>query len=206
MRIERMLRGGMIVLAAALCACGSGESNGRVGDGDTTAAPAAAPPPPVAVATDTSMETGRPLGWVLRADGVGSLRVGMTVDEANRAVKGGLDRTSGLEKCDYVRPKNGPAGVLLMVVDGRIARVDVDSTSVSTAAGVRLGDAESRVRQAYPGARVEPHKYVDGHYFIAIPGTPADTLHRLVFETDGKTVTRMRGGVYPPVEYVEGCS
>ncbi|HEU4559596.1 MAG TPA: hypothetical protein VFS20_17220 [Longimicrobium sp.] len=205
MKIDRILRGGMIALAAALCACAPGESNDTTAGEDTAArstpAPAAAPASSTAAA-----DTAGSASWVLRADGIGPLRVGMTVDEANRAVGGGLDRTSGLEECDYVRPKTGPAGVSLMVVDGRIARVDVDSTSVATAAGVRLGDTESRAREAYPGARVEPHKYVDGHYVIAIPGAPADTLHRIVFETDGKAVTRMRGGVYPPVEYVEGCS
>jgi len=39
-----------------------------------------------------------------------------------------------------------------------------------------------------------------------IPGAPADTLHRIVFETDGSVVTRMHGGIFPAVEYVEGCS
>lgn len=206
MTIERMLRGGMIALAVVLCACGSGESNGKTVDGDTTTAPAFAPPAAAPATADAAGDTTAASAWVLRADGVGPLRVGMTVDEANRAVEGGLDHTSGLEECDYVRPKNGPAGVLLMVVDGRIARADVDSVLVATSQGVRPGDAESRVRGVYPGARVEPHKYVDGHYIIALPNAPADTLHRLVFETDGKVVTRMRGGVYPPVEYVEGCS
>lgn len=205
MTIDRMLRGGVMILAATLCACGSGDSSGRAGDGDSTAAPASAPPAAAPVSPDTSADTAAS-AWVLRADGVGPLRVGMTVDEANRAVDGGLDRTAGLDECDYVRPRNGPAGVMLMVVDGRIARADVDSVLVATSQGVRLGDAESRVRGVYPGARVQPHKYVDGHYLIAIPNAPADTLHRLVFETDGKVVTRMRGGVFPPVEYVEGCS
>ena len=212
MTMNRSKRGGVLFLAALLCACGSDGGAGKNGAGDTVAAapaapaaPAAAPSPTPAAPADSVVDPAR---WVLRADGVGPVRVGMTVAEANQAVSGGLDRTTGLEQCDYVRPKQGPAGVSLMVVDGRIARVDVrDSARVSTVAGVLPGESEARVREAYPGVRVQPHKYDErGHYMIVIPGAPSDTLHRIVFETDGSKVTSMRGGLFPTVEFVEGCS
>ncbi len=208
MNFDGATRGGMIVLAAFLSACGRGDAGRGSAAVDTTATAAAPAPPPAATpapAPGESADTGQ---WVLRADGVGPVRVGMTVDEANRAVAGGLDRTSGLQTCDYVRPKQGPKGVSLMVEDGRVVRVNVrDSARVMTVAGVLPGESEARVREAYPGVRVQPHKYLErGHYMIVIPGAPSDTLHRIVFETDGTKVTAMRGGLFPPVEYVEGCS
>ncbi|HYH79224.1 MAG TPA: hypothetical protein VEX86_05485 [Longimicrobium sp.] len=204
MTVDRLMRGGMIVLAAALCACAKSEVDDDRAATDTASASAAPSTAPAATPAASAVDSAQ---WVLRADGAGPLRVGMTVDEANQAVAGGLDRTAGLEACDYVRPKNGPAGLGVMMENGRIARVDVDSAGVATAAGVRPGDTEARVREAYPNARVQPHKYDDrGRYFVVLPATPADTLHRIVFETDGSVVLRMRGGVFPAVEYVEGCS
>ncbi|MGQ0538137.1 MAG: hypothetical protein ACT4R6_04255 [Gemmatimonadaceae bacterium] len=51
-----------------------------------------------------------------------------------------------------------------------------------------------------------PHKYTGptGHYVIV--QTTGDTLHRLIFETDGSRVVRFRAGRSPAVDYVEGCS
>lgn len=207
MKMDRIARGTVVLAATLLCACGpDAAGTGRV-ERDTTVKPPTAQPDSAAPSAPAPADSAAAGSWVLRADGIGPVRVGMTVDEAQRAA-GGLDRTAGLEACDYVRPKNGPAGVSFMVENGRIARVDVgDSAAVSTGAGTRLGDTEERVRAAYPGARAQPHKYDDrGHYLIVIPAAPSDTLHRIVFETDGRVVTTMRGGLYPAVEYVEGCS
>lgn len=201
--MTRIHRAAALAALAAACAC-SADAPKR----ERAAAPAS--PPPSASTETTKTASGDTLDfarWVLRADGVGPVRVGMSVTDADSAVSGGLDRTTGLAECDYVRPKLGPDGVALMVERGQIVRADVgDSARVTTALGVLPGDAESRVLEAYPGARVQPHKYVQGHYIIVIPNAPADTLHRLVFETEGGVVTRMRGGLHPQVEYVEGCS
>lgn len=59
----------------------------------------------------------------------------------------------------------------------------------------------------YPGrVEVQPHKYTgpEGHYLSV--SVPSDTLLRIIFETDGRVVTRYRAGRRPAVEYVEGRS
>ena len=145
-------------------------------------------------------------GWALSETGIGPVRVGMTVAEAAAALSESAPHPETGE-CAYVGLGGLPAGVSLMTEGGRIVRVDVDdSSSVATARGARVGWTEARVLALYPGARVEPHKYEDGHYLVVLPGAPADTVHRIVFETARGVVTRFRGGVVPAVEYVEGCS
>jgi hypothetical protein len=64
------------------------------------------------------------------------------------------------------------------------------------------------VESLYTGRlRVLPHKYTDGHYLIVPLGTGPDSLSRLVFETDEKgRVSTFRAGLYPQVEWVEGCA
>jgi hypothetical protein len=130
----------------------------------------------------------------------------MTVTEA-RAVLGGSLAGPRNAECDHVRPPGAPPGLLLMFVRGQVARVEVSDTTVATAEGARVGDSEARVDSLYAG-RVQrtPHKYTDGRYLIVRGPASADTLHRLVFETDGRRVTRFRGGRLPEVEWVEGCS
>ena len=61
----------------------------------------------------------------------------------------------------------------------------------------------------YPDSlEVQPHKYdARGHYLIVVPRAPADSLYRLIFETDSLgRVRRYRAGLRPAVEYVEGCA
>lgn len=93
-----------------------------------------------------------------------------------------------------------------MVVDGVVARVDVDSNTVPTAEGARVGDIEERVLALY-GERVtvSPHEYTDGHYLTVRPVT-GDTSYLIVFETNRNTVTNFQAGRVPQVQYVEGCS
>ena len=195
-----MIRSGSLTLVLALtaAACRGSASDDAAAPADSAKTAAADTP---AAAADSSPES-----WRLSETGIGPVRVGMTVAEAAAALS--LPPAApDTQDCAYVGLGGLPAGVSLMTEGGRIVRVDVDdSSSVATARGARVGWTEARVLALYPGARVEPHKYEDGHYLVVIPGAPADTVHRIVFETARGVVTRFRGGVVPAVEYVEGCS
>jgi hypothetical protein len=146
--------------------------------------------------------------WAVRPDGIGSVRVGMPMEQLRTAL-GEQVRASyaDFESCDHVRSAALPAGVLLMIVNDSVARVEIDSAGVRTAEGAQVGDTEARVLDIYRGrVSVEPHKYTgpEGHYLVVTP--PGDTLHRIIFETDGRQVTRYRVGPRPAVELVEGCA
>lgn len=132
----------------------------------------------------------------------------MSLREASGAVGTTLSapRGSDLAGCYYVTWKGAPPGVRVMGEGESIVRVDVDSAGVATAAGVRVGDAEDRVRQLYAGrVAVSPHKYTDGRYLTVTPANPADSLYRIVFEAEKGRIVRYRAGRVPAVEYVEGC-
>ncbi len=157
-----------------------------------------APTPPAAAPND----------WIVTPQGIGRITAGMTLDEAKRLYGDDLIVPAKIAECDWVRLSNAPPRLLIMVEQGRISRVDVMSGSpVTTAAGARIGDTEERIKSLYSGqVTVQPHKYTDGHYLVVTPTDPAAKDLRIVFETDGKTVTRYRSGRVPAVEHVEGCS
>lgn len=185
------------------------------------AAPACSPPRPDAADSTTadpqsvvrrdssggSAATGQ---WVVSVHGIGPIRAGMTLDEARAAAGRPLEplgMTEDPDACHYARLGGAPAGVSFMIEHGRVARVEVDSAGVRTAAGAGVGDTEQRVEQLYDGrVAVTPHKYTSGHYLTVSPSAPADSVYRIVFETDGRVVTQYRAGIRPAVEYVEGCS
>ena len=159
----------------------------------------------------------------LAIDGVGPVRVGMTIAQAESSAgvrlveKGGRAGSGG---CYYVRPQLGPANLGFMVISDRednrivrdkdqIARVDVwRNGRITTVSGAKNGDTEARIKALYPGKiRVSPHKYNrNGRYLTYTPQDPEDRNYRLIFETDGKKVTQFRSGRLPEVEYVEGCA
>jgi hypothetical protein len=171
-------------------------------DSSAAAAAPATPPTPAPASTSPSPT------YTVTEHGIGPLRAGMTFDEADAALHGALlvpvevDTTG----CDYLVWDGGPSGVHVMFDQHRVARIDVDTASIATAAGARVGDDEARIKRLYPGVVVTPHKYVDGHYLTVTPTAPADKRYRLIFETAGGRVTRYRAGMLPSVEYVEGCS
>ena len=160
----------------------------------------------LAVAAHSPDAAQEPVRWRVGLRGYGPVRYGMTLPEVSRVLREPLSVAD--PDCDYVRPQALPPGVALMVVDGRVERVDVDTTGVATLSGVAVGTTETAVRDAYPG-RIEtrPHPYTgpEGHYLVFVPHDPGDRQFRIVFETDGVTVTSFRAGRRPAVEYIEGC-
>jgi len=142
-------------------------------------------------------------------NGIGSVRVGMTVAQASRAAGTRLvSMGDSGSSCFYVKPEGSPNDVAFMVTQGRISRIDVFRNGrVATVKGARVGDTEARIKSLYPGQiRVTGHKYTNGRYLTFVPKDRADKNFRLIFETDGDRVTQFRSGRLPEVEWVEGCS
>jgi hypothetical protein len=146
--------------------------------------------------------------WTIRLDGVGPVRFGMALADARAALRDSLIVVPPGGACGFTVPRGAPAGVRFMVEQGKVVRVDVDSSGVRTAAGAEVGMSEADVRGRYPvGLRVQPHKYDPKGRYLVLQGTvPADSARRLIFETDGQRVVRYRAGITPAVEYVEGCA
>src|SRR5690606_10874239 len=89
---------------------------------------AARPRPPVVVVAETSLQTATADGGTVEAGG--ALRIGLTLDALNAAVGEMLDPTSDPAfaeyQCTYLYPKMAPAGLSVMYVRGKVARLDVD--------------------------------------------------------------------------------
>ena len=144
----------------------------------------------------------------LNEDGLGQIQIGMTLDEA---VNMGLlnERPDIKQACDFVFPAVGagiPFGVNVMVVKGKVARIDVDTGTVTTEDGAKIGDSEDKIKSIYGDElKVSPHKYIEGGHYLTVMGDSTSAGKAMVFETDGKQVTMFRAGRVPEVEWVEGC-
>jgi hypothetical protein len=119
----------------------------------------------------------------LAINGIGPIRVRMTIQEAEASALTRLisDERSELETCWYVKPKGGPRDISFMVIDGRIARVDIyGSSPITTVSGARIGDSENRIKSLY-AVRITPHEYVQGgHYLTFLPNDRSDRQYRRI--------------------------
>jgi hypothetical protein len=180
-----------MLLVAVIAACNKGEQRAVKG-----------PNAPNGTGHDTVSDL------ALSEDGLGQIQIGMTLDDAVNM--GLLNENPNMNpQCDFVFPAVGagiPDGVSVMVVKGKVARIDVDTGSVTTEDGIKVGDSEDRVKSVYGDElTVEPHKYIDGGHYMTVLGDSASAGKALVFETDGKHVTMFRSGRLPEVKWVEGC-
>lgn len=185
------------IVSVILLACLAGACESRtVEDSDSVAPSTEAPELP---ATTT---------WTVDAEGISRIRTGISVAALAQALGTEISPVYDVNStCTHVTPPGLPAGVRLMIVNDTVARVEVDSAGVETAEGAGVGDTESEVVALYQGrVEVQPHKYTgpQGHYVVVSP--PGDTLHRIIFETDGQHVLNFRAGRIPAVQFVEGCA
>jgi len=139
--------------------------------------------------------------------GVGELRVGMPLAQLQRM--GAVMDENPLDDgdCDYWH-LHGRDGLALMVVGGRVVRIDIDNPAYHTVSGAHVGMREAEIRALYGAAmRVEPHPYTgpEGHYLVyRARGEP----YGLIFATDYRTgrVDSFRIGLWRYVQLIEGCA
>jgi len=145
--------------------------------------------------------------YVVSYNGFGPVKIGMSLPQAAKVLGVRVTRDAGYEgnECYYASPKRGFKEVAFMMSGQRIVRVDIDSKEYATDRGARVGDTEAKIKRLYKGkVKVSQHPYVDYGHYLEVEFE--DGRYSLIFETDGKRVTRFRAGRSPEVGYIEGCS
>ena len=104
--------------------------------------------------------------------------------------------------CSYVKFKRY-ADAAFMMEDGVITRADV-TEDAPNALGITVGTSFSEVKRKFPNVIVEQHAYDSGGHYLILKS--ADKKKAIVMEESDGKVTRVRGGLIPSVQYVEGCA
>ena len=105
--------------------------------------------------------------WTLSFRGFGPARIGMSVAEAANALGTRLAEDDASDPCHRAWTVGPLSGMVLIVHDGRIVRIDVTKDLYLATGGVHLGSTEREVRRLHPEAEVEGHPYLEnGHYFV----------------------------------------
>jgi len=145
--------------------------------------------------------------WVVRDDGIGPVRIGMSLSEINSVLheKWSMPENKDDQSCFYVDSARH-AGMGFMILDGRLARIDVDRPGVRAEKGIQVGDSEARALKVYgPKLKIEPHFYSgpEGHYLTIRSG---DSRYGTRFETENGKMDVFYAGTSAAISLVEGCS
>ena len=145
--------------------------------------------------------------WRATMSGIGPIRIGMGEAALARAIGARLPETQDAEEDECRQVEAGPnwPGTSVMLLDGRVARIDVSERGIFTLSGAAVGDTQASVLKRY-GRRigVSTHEAgVDDSKFL----TMFSSDHRLGirFETDGERVTQYYVGTARAVQFPEGC-
>ena len=175
-------------------------------------------PTPILVSTAEPLERPEPLNFddpafssddKLSTAGLGSMFFGMTPDEAGQALPtlwtGGPE--DGTPRCYLLAPANGPSGVVVTIYNSSIERVDVTNPSITTRSGASVGSTEAQLHELF-GERLVVTPYADGsgNSIQYVPVDEPDVDYRVIWETDGTSVTSMRSGRLPAVAPAEPCT
>ncbi len=147
--------------------------------------------------------------WTLALDGIGPVRVGMTIADVERLVGGTarIERIEPDDECGYAYVPGVPEGISFMLSRDTVVRANVQEPGILDDVGLGVGSTEAEVMARRAGkVRVEPHPYTgpEGHYLIV--DDPARPGFRLIYETDGQRVVTFRAGRLPEADLIEGCA
>ena len=157
---------------------------------EAPAAPAVPAPVPAA-----------PASTALSADGLGAVRFGMSLAQAEQtAGKAALPEPFD-PACSMVRFASLPK-LRFMVEQDVVTRADAEP-GVKNAVGISVGDTLAQVRDKHPEAQVSTHKYDKNGHYVTFP--TADGKAAIILEESGGKVTKVRAGLQPAVAYVETC-
>jgi hypothetical protein len=144
--------------------------------------------------------------WCLGFSGLGPLRAGLTAEDAMALADWpAVARKSQTEACWIMPFKGGKSDFSLMIIDGKVARIEIKGEStLTTLSGAHVGMTEQALKSLYgPKLESQPHKYdANGRVFV-LKSSAGD--HGLRFETSAGKVTVMHAGPFEHLNYVEGC-
>lgn len=189
-----------LALAIAASCSSSAENRVEVVEGDPTSTTVPSGPA-------TTLDLGEP---TLTADvevstvGIGDVRYGMTVEEAQEAAGTELVRQDGgTETCWAAVPREAPEGVSFLVQDGAVERVDITEPGIETPSGAGVGMPQSELEALFPD-RLQSTDVLGGRQYTFVPNDPGEADRRIVFLTDGAEVVSYKAGRLPLVE-APGC-
>jgi hypothetical protein len=144
----------------------------------------------------------------LTQNGLGSMRLGMSVDQAQRRTGQRIVNnvfTPGDDSCGIAQLYPESLGVNMQTTNSRIWVINVSQPGISTRAGIQLGDTVRDLRRAYRSRlHSEPNKYTPKarDYWVSFPHR-----RKIKFYTSpGRVITQISAGRKPEIDFVEGCS
>jgi len=146
--------------------------------------------------------------WEVSSNGIGPIKVGMRLSELKTDLKLSYSiewaQDSDQKTCFYANLR-GQSGIGLMILNGRVARVDIDNRDTRTDEGIHNGDSEAHALSVYgKRMKVTPHAYTgpEGHYLTV---RAPDGKYGIRFETDKGKIVRYYAGLVDAISYIEGC-
>ncbi|MCE2511202.1 MAG: hypothetical protein J4F50_01330 [Acidimicrobiia bacterium] len=137
--------------------------------------------------------------------GLDTVHFGMTVTQAQEAAGTVLVPAGPTGACYHVVPFDAPEGIVFLVHEGTVERVDINSGPITTRSGVGVGSPESMVTDLF-GDSIEREVRVDGTVdLVFVPRDPGDQNYRVVFNISEGTVRAFKSGRLPMVMLDTGC-
>ena len=184
----------------------------------TLACEGAEAPPSHDSGVRTSPMVQQPLPTLARNDdiclisttGVGPIRLGMTLDEARKAIpRATFKRTSDGDGAALVEVAFAPDSAIVLYADEgdaeaaidwskHITNIETSSTAFHTSAGVRPGALVTEVERVYGKTRLVTLSEIESRQYIEFETQPAELTLRLdytgVFKGDERTTKATRSG------------
>lgn len=140
--------------------------------------------------------------------GIGPIRIGMSEYQLEQALHKRLPETQDAseDSCRYIEAGPRWPGTGIMMLDGRVARIDVTKRGIETLSGAAVGDLVSKVHSIYGGRlRASDHDFGSGEGMQYLTMFSGDRHYGIRFETDGERVTEFYVGTSEAVQFIEGC-
>jgi hypothetical protein len=147
-----------------------------------------------------------PPGSALRADGLGKLKIGMSLASANRVLAQKIKPTPpslrANPRCDYQALAEAP-GVAVAFVEGRLARIDVSKPGIADERGIRLGDRLEEAAAKLPDSKKESLDHdPEGTSLVS---EAAGSRNGLRYQFEEGKLTLMIAGDRKVIRFSEGC-
>jgi hypothetical protein len=145
--------------------------------------------------------------WRATMSGIGPIRIGMSESQLERVLGTRFPETQDAEEDACRQVEAGPnwPGTSVMLLNGRVARIDVSQRGFFTLSGAAVGDTQASVLKRYNGRIYEQThaQGVDDSKFLTM--FSSDRRLGIRFETDGERVTSYYVGTAQAVQFPEGC-